>query len=227
MPKYSKHILIAIFRFLVVSLVCICCSFIVIRVFTIENIVVTGVDATISINDKKLPNNLLFFPETRVREELKKDYPQFASIDIEKKWPRTLVIHFVPRTPIALLKIANRQIALDSDGYNLGDSATGNLPVLLVETTISEVGKQILDKGVIVSLAFIHEMGQDGGIREIHIGNDRNISVRIQDMIIYLKEDGNGEEQARTLQRLLTGFRIKGSLPKSIDLRFSKPVVQL
>ena len=29
-----------------------------------------------------------------------------------------------------------------------------------------------------------------------------------------------------TLQTLMEGFRIKGTMPKSIDIRFSKPVVQ-
>lgn len=201
--------------------------FFISKQFAITDIQVEGIDASVEINEKELPKNLLFFPTARVETELGYDYPQFQSIVIDKKWPHTLVVRFVPRMPIALLKTVDRNMAIDAKGYIVGDSANSRLPVISLAQKSTSTGKQITDKSISISLAFLSEMGQDDGIREIRIGDDQSIVVRINEMIIYLKSDGDGGEQARTLQRLLTGFRIRGPLPKSIDLRFSKPVVQL
>lgn len=195
--------------------------------FVIREVKAEGVSATISINTDTMPNNLLFFPSDTVSSTLKKEYPQFESITIEKKWPDTLIVRFTPRVPVAILSDTLRMVAIDRDGYVIGDSSDTTLPIIRTSTVVSATGNQIEDRSIRISLAFLTEMGQDDGIREMIIGEDRNIVVRMQDMIIYLNGDDTGKDDAWTLQRLLAGFRIKGSLPKSIDLRFSKPVIQL
>lgn len=193
--------------------------------FSIRNIIVEGVNAQVTVDDRTFPNNLLLFPSAAVEKELSSYYPQFQTVAVSKRYPSTLILHFIPRIPVARLMSNSRSVALDSSGVVLGDSADTSLPVLYLPVSEMHIGKPVSGKGIVTSLAFLSVMGQDGDIETVTIGTENSLVVKMAEMIILLEQNSDGSKIAHTLQGLMSGFRIRGTRPKIVDLRFEKSVV--
>ena len=54
----------------------------------------------------------------------------------------------------------------------------------------------------------------------------QSIRARFGQTDIIITQTNDLSQVLDTLQTLMEGFRIKGTMPKSIDLRFGKPIVQ-
>jgi cell division septal protein FtsQ len=214
-----------IIRFFMISAVLFLLCYVVLSLFTIQTVTIEGVPAHVSIDTYSFPNNLLFFPSEQVRKELLTSYPQFSDVTLIKKYPSTLIIHFTPRIPIARLMTDSRSLAIDSNGLVLGDSTDEKLPALYVSTLELHTGQQAVGQSITTSLAFLSVMGQDGHIETIRMAEQNTLLVKTAEMIILLDQNSNGSQRAHTLQDLLSGFRIRGTRPKVVDLRFEKPVI--
>lgn len=208
----------------ILMLGCMVLFYLFLQITTIRAIDVSGATATVVIDKEKIPTNLLLFPTEKVRRQLMMDYPQFENIYIEKKYPSTLLITLVPRKPIAIVQTPYRSVKIGMDGVILEDSSDDNLPKIVLSKPL-EMGKKIEHKSIITSLAFLGGMTQDGDIKRITVEENDSLTVTTSDITVLLSEKRDGKESARTLQSLITGFRIKGSIPKMIDLRFDQPVV--
>lgn len=194
------------------------------RVLTIQHIQVTGMDAAITIDPALWPMNILIFPIESVEEVILKEYPQIKHITIEKQFPSTIFVHLVPRVPIARLTVNNRSVLVDQDGVIFAEWAGESYPEITAQGVSLRIGRTIDDKKVMTSLAFLAQIAQDEDILSVFV-EDRMLRVTMKESTVFVSKDRDGGESARTLQSLIQGFRIKGSQPKTIDIRFDQPVV--
>ncbi|KKU88687.1 MAG: hypothetical protein UY16_C0003G0029 [Candidatus Gottesmanbacteria bacterium GW2011_GWA2_47_9] len=159
------------------------------KVFEIQTIEVAASGVSVILDEKKMTNNLLFFSPEKIRRMLLDENILLADVRFTKKYPHTLIVEPVLRTPVGRLT-----------------TQTGI--VVLVQ-----------------SLRFAEAVGGQEVISSITARDGPSLVATIGETDILFTQDVEVETVATTLQTLLTGFRIKGSLPKTIDLRFDKPIV--
>lgn len=194
--------------------------------FRIRQIEVIGHNVTVTVEEDILEKNLLFFPTSVLKKKLLSDNALLSDVLISKKLPHTLVIEPVIRRPIAQLVSGPRRVLLDKDGIIIGNvTGENSLPVLLFETPSVPIGTKVIDKRVLTALEFLSQYDNVLDIRLIESYQDMSIVLKHEKMDIYITQNANISLTMATLQTLLTGFRIRGTLPTTVDLRFSKPVV--
>lgn len=201
-------------------------SFVLNRMLDIRYIEVTGGDLLLSINEKELPKNLLFFPSEKIRAQLLALHPMLRDIRIRKKFPHTLVIEPLTRDGAARLVRGNQMVTVDYDGVVIPDADSLRvLPRIILDGDVVHVGQKVTDRMVQQSLLLIRHLDVRWGIVSIEKRDDASITAYIGKTNTIITQDADMVSTAATLQTLLEGFRIKGTLPSVVDLRFDKPIV--
>lgn len=194
--------------------------------FAIRTVEVIGSAVEVSLDETKMTKNLLLFPSQKIRERLLRDNPLLKNVIIRKKYPHTLVIEFVKRRAAAVLLTGDQTVVLDEDGVVLPLSEKGDsLPMIILDVGGVPVGQAVTDGGVLVSLQMMRGLGDAWHIGSITKRESGLLVAKYQESEIFFTQEKDPAVLSATLQTLLTGFRIKGSLPKVIDLRFDKPIV--
>ncbi len=195
-------------------------------IFTIRSVEVIGDNIDIAVNLKTLPNNLLFFPTRQIEDALKREYPLIASVHIRKKFPSTIVITVERRKPFVLVGTQNDLYSLDEQGVVIRQYPDEtDLPRVTIPVRALMPGSRVLDPAVQTAVGFIRESADFLTIREVRMYDTIALVADAGRMRIMFRANADVSVLVRTLQTMISGFRIKGKLPSSIDVRFDKPVV--
>ncbi|MCX6794275.1 MAG: hypothetical protein NTY06_04205 [Candidatus Gottesmanbacteria bacterium] len=197
-------------------------------IFTIKNIVVIGNNIQVKVDEARLPKTLLLFPSATLRLQLLADNPILSDIQFQKKYPHTLVIVPILRTAIVRLVATTREVLVDESGIVIAD-ADASCPVLtqlVVPLQAVRIGETIADPRVIAGISFLKGIRDILPIRSISVEDERSLRAKSNTLDILFPQDGSISAILATLQTLLSGFKIKGTLPTFIDLRFNKPIVK-
>jgi len=196
------------------------------RVFLIRQVEVVGSGIGVQIDEGQLPHNLLFFPSEKIERLIAQNNPLLSLVRIQKKYPGTLIVNAVQRIPTALVVTASQRIAIDTDGMVLGTTQTpDSLPVIALDIGIMSPGDRIDTHTLGTSVSFIEHMKGTVSVKEISVLDRASFKVKTEQTDIFIPQQGDASSLSDTLQNLLVGFRIRGTMPTSIDLRFDKPVV--
>lgn len=195
------------------------------KVFEIQTIEVAASGVSVILDEKKMTNNLLFFSPEKIRRMLLDENILLADVRFTKKYPHTLIVEPVLRTPVGRLTTQTGIVVLDKTGVVLPPSSEQTLPLLIFDVGTVHEGQTITDPRILQSLRFAEAVGGQEVISSITARDGPSLVATIGETDILFTQDVEVETVATTLQTLLTGFRIKGSLPKTIDLRFDKPIV--
>jgi len=196
------------------------------RIFTIRNIEVSGDGIQVEVNKNTFPKNLLFFPADTLTAQILKNYPLVASVTLKKKYPGTLVITAIPRKPFAASGIGREMYLLDKEGVVLEHYPTKTgLPLIHIQVPPTQPGATISDPAITAALAFLRGSAPFITISDIMKVDSASLRAQSESMSIVFAQQSDIPIFARTLQMMMSGFRIKGKLPATIDLRFDKPVV--
>ncbi len=197
------------------------------RVFVIREIRVLGGGVQVEVREERMPKTLLFFPSEKIRAQLLADNPILADIQFKKKYPGTLVIVPTMRTPFAILATDSRRVSVSEEGFVLGDADTATvLPVITATFEGIRVGQKISNPGVLTSLKIIRGMQEIMPMTTVTIMEEGLVRARAGKLDILFTQQSDAARLMSTLQTLVTGFRIKGTLPSVIDVRFDKPIVR-
>ncbi len=200
------------------------------KFFTIRTIEVEGSGMQVVVDQKRLTKNLLFFPTEQLRTQLLSDNPLIGDVLIKKKFPHTLTVAAFPRVPVGLLKTSGRFLHVDKECIVIGEGIENSvLPLLVFDPPaggpVVRIGEKIRDERICQSIAVIIAFGGMTKIDAVTTLDSQSLQVKSGKLYIYITQQVNASEVAATLQTLLGGFRIKGTLPAIIDLRFSKPII--
>lgn len=195
-------------------------------VFTVRSVEVAGEGIAVAVDQTKLPKNLLFFPVSQIRQQILNEYPLVGSVIIKKKYPSTLIITAIPRTPFAIAGIGRETYMLDAHGVVLSQYPDErNLPIINIAMLPRLPGTKISEPGVTAAISFLRETASIVTIWQINVFDISSLQAQTASMSIVFPQNADMPALARTLQTVTAGFRIKGELPKTIDFRFDKPVV--
>ncbi|MEK7533214.1 MAG: hypothetical protein AAB542_02160 [Patescibacteria group bacterium] len=213
-------------RVMVLFLCTVGLSLLVVRVFTIKDVVVDAPLMAIELDKSRFGKNLLFLPTEKLRADLLNNYSLLSEVRFEKQYPGTLVVHLIRRNTFAVLRSQGIVYALDERGLVLGGVGDeAGYPVLEFRAGILAIGSEVTHPGVISGLAFLKRLGGSIPISRIFERDSLSIQAVSGHTNIFLPQIGDISGKADTLQTIVEGFRIKGALPTVIDLRHEKPII--
>jgi hypothetical protein len=198
------------------------------HLFRLTEIRVIGDNVRIEVDRQKLTDNLLLLDTAAIRKQLLADNIQIGDIQITKSYPHTLVIAITFKSPIARIRTDKRIALIDSGGIVIATDthADGILP--LIDFNVQDVpdGTRITNPDVAAALALVGGVPAGFAIDEVITAESGVLRAVSGKTSILFEPNTPIGPMLSTLQTLMTGFRMKGTVPASIDLRFDKPVVQ-
>jgi len=200
--------------------------YLLLQVFQIKNITVSGDAARVEVNAKQFVGNMIFFRSDAVIAQIKDENPLVETIEIRKHFPSTLELVVYKRQPIARLKTNTAIVGIDADAIVTDMLGPDTIPVIQIDVPLVRMGVAMKDDGVKQAVSIIAGSGSFLHVRKIQTYETVSLRVETQESNIFLPQKGDIRPTLDTLQTLIAGFRIKGTMPKTIDLRFDKPVVQ-
>lgn len=201
-------------------------SLLVVRAFTIKDVVVDAPLMVIELDKSRFGKNLLFLPTEKLRADLLNNYSLLSEVRFEKRYPSTLIVHLVRRNAFAVLRSQGNVYALDEQGLVLGGVGDGvGYPILEFQAGILAIGSEVTHPGVISGLAFLKRLGGSIPVSRIFERDSLSIQAISGHTNIFLPQTGDISGKADTLQTIVEGVRIKGALPTVIDLRHEKPII--
>lgn len=198
-----------------------------IHIFSLHTVEVIGDGVALSVDQKKLPKTLIFLDTIKLASQLAKAYPVLESIRIMKQYPHTIIITTSLRRPIAYITGLLGIFAVDREGVVLerGSDAVAS-PRIEIPVPDLFVGSKLNDPLLIACVQFLSGVRGIITIETVSKADSISFLAKTSTTDIFVPQDKNIETTVTTLQTLFDGFRIKGTLPTVIDLRFDKPVVK-
>lgn len=218
-----------IILFLIIVTLVIGVPIVFIRYFTIKHVEVTGSTVLFEYDANKLGDNLLFLPVDRIKKLLLTTYPVIQTLEIIKKFPDTLIISLSLYKPLAIFSGTNGNKLLTETGLVIGNAREEDFnlyPVIHDYPTSLFDGVIYTEPFILSVLAMIHEFSLSAKT-DIYVMPGDSYSLILDNVEVVFPSTKEVVYLKRTLQGLLQGFRIKGTLPKQIDLRYDNPVIKL
>lgn len=201
-------------------------SGLVVRSLTIQQILVDAPGMSLELDRSQFGQNLFFLPSEKLKADLMAAYPLLESVRFEKKYPSTLIVHLTKKAAVAVLHSSGNYFAVDEEGSVVGVlSDSGSFPLIDLDLGIWSMGSQIKDPRLITALQFMHLTHDFFPIRRISEHDSTSLTAEGEHTNIFIPQKGDIAGKATTLQVINEGFRIKGTLPTVIDLRFDKPII--
>lgn len=174
--------------------------------------------------------NLFLLPETDVRKNLTENFLN-RQISIQKIFPNRLRVVIEKRkSAVALVQSPIADMGfflLDQDGVVVEVVKETVLPLLTlpVRDENIELGKEVGQeiKKAVKILSLVYSLRKT---KEAKLESDFLYIKDLDDIEILLPLGKDPEVLVGALQLIITQSRIEGSLPKSIDLRYSNPVLK-
>ncbi len=215
-----------ILLFVTVGIVSFCLYYVLRTVFVIRTIEIAGQGITVVVDEKKIPKNLLFFPSEKIRSDILSGNQLLSDVVFRKKYPSTLVIQPVLRNPFLIIQTPELSGLVDTKGYVLeyGDQAK-KLPVLHFSNMRIQKGEQLKNEKALFAIRVVESINAIEPVVSVQEKEGPGIEVVTEKMRILFSQEVDMAKAIATLQTLIAGFRIKGTLPSVVDLRFDKPVV--
>lgn len=168
---------------------------------------------------------MLFFNSTTTVGQIKNRFLPVGEVIVEKKYPRTVVVTFGERKPIA--KVANPGGAfylVDKEAviFAQADSETSSLSEVILDLGVEpSLGSTIASD--ILELVRLEEPK----VLQIKYIGANSIEVKSGEVpLILFSRQKDISQQIRSLQIVSQKYKIEGKELKKIDLRFDKTVVE-
>lgn len=197
-----------------------------VRAFTIKDVLVDAPGMSIELDKEKFGKNLLFLPVSTFRQELLSSYPLLMDVTFERKFPGTLIVHLVKRPAFVSFESNGNLYELDEYGLVLGSvGEVGGRTHMVFNIGILSAGSRVGDDRVEAALSFLRALENPARILRIEPRDNHSLRAKLGNTNIFLPQSGDLSAKADTLQIIMEGFRMKGTLPAVIDIRFEKPVI--
>ncbi len=203
--------------------------------FTIKRILIVGLDKNEESVDSEyfMNKNLLLIKQSEIRTLILQKNAIISDVQIQKKFPDTLILTVQSYTPVAILQADNGFFIL-GDRTNILKKVKKNnttLPLIrhyqVPQYSIYTPGDKIAYSDLGFSLHLIGALEDTGlHIDSIDINSLSVIVLQQGEKSILFSSDKNEDVQVYQLELILKQFKLEGKDFKKLDLRFDKPVVE-
>jgi len=183
------------------------------------------------ISEEVLARSIFFLDTGKVEQEIKDSFLTVSAVSIKKEIPDRLLIRVSVRRPLAVIADKNKvRFLVDQEGLLFRQAAGEDLPVIeLSEDFEGAVGvKLAIDERGIASYLQTLDLVSEKGLKTkaIYLRSE-TIELRLTKTTVWLSADREIAEQLELLTEILKRLKLQGRTPKSVDLRFERPVVKL
>ena len=192
-----------------------------------------------SIEASELANlkgkNLFEIDLKKVQRQLQLRYPQFANLQVIKRFPNQILVVARQRTPFAQAKISARYVILDERGHALSSMGDpdGRLPLitgLRLPKGRMTIGSLIENEDLQVALGIIRVFRTERAlvsykISKIDVGNLSEIYFSLTESLKVIIDEENFRHKLRILALVLSQAKSELNTVKYIDLRFKEPIL--
>ena len=205
-----------------------------ISLFRINTIQLIGTKSLIGLS--RYNKSLLFLVNNaEVEKSLRAQNASIDSLFVQKKYPRTLLITVIKSPSVALLTVGGGWYFLNKDGKIVKKTRSKphtSLPNITYFTRypyeLYQVGEKVNAEEVQYGAYFAHLLTNLSEKKiNVVINQLFVIVLKNKDHEYWFTTKKSKEEQSALMKKIVRGLRIEGKKYKRIDVRFSKPVVEL
>lgn len=173
---------------------------------------------------------LLFpLPRDRVSHQLS-GLTYIKSARVYRRLPVTLVVSIDLRKPLGTIgpRVLGVKAVADEEGVIIGHQENSGLPQLISVSEVSDFppGRR-LDRHQSQALVVLSEIGRVSGNQVLGRLQDSLLEVVLSDTTQVLIDLSHQQQNwISTLQSILYRSKIQAKVPKTIDLRFSNPILK-
>lgn len=162
---------------------------------------------------------------TTAVDKLVDKFLPIGNVVVKRKFPQTVLVEIVERKPIArVCPPGGREFLVDQEGlvYSEVLPEFQNLLRVVLELGVELKVGQTLEPEI-VSLIRLEEPR----VSAVKFVEPQGTEVKANGQLtIFLSREKNLESQLRALQLIIKKYRIEGKGLKSVDLRYSQPVIK-
>lgn len=172
--------------------------------------------------------NVLFLSTKKYAQQLQTVYPYVENITVQKRLPHSLSIAATGRIGRARLVSELGTLTVDGMGIVIPDFISTGADLVEVDCPFVAATPitKIVDQRMLFVLAFITKWQdqKNESITAVHCQEENPIII-IGPTEIVVDKNQDAALLVSSLQFLFKQFRIEGSRPQRIDMRFEKPVL--
>lgn len=196
--------------------------------FRLVTIIADGDAELLGEIDRLRGRNLLFFSTKRLQKEILTRNIWLQEVVLEKIFPDTLVIITRNRVPVLQIESDGYYYLVDENGLIFSSSKIEQTLPRLSALFSSLVVGRVLEPEIVNTLFPL--------LRELHVGgllvtsidyhSPGDVRLLLPSGVVIISSTSHFRPaEASSLQMIMRSFRIEGKFPRTIDLRFDKPVV--
>jgi hypothetical protein len=194
--------------------------------FQIQEIDIIGNGILATLDESQFDRSLLFLSESRIESMVMQGSHYITDVKVTKKYPHTLIINIKGRLPRAIVRDRGNSFLVDDTGFILGIPNEHELfPIIDISTNFIDVDSYENSQEIQQALHFLIGVHSTMDVLTIEKYDTISLKVLTEDGIILIPIEKEISEVLTSLQTIKEGFRMKGVLPKTIDLRFNKPII--
>jgi cell division septal protein FtsQ len=183
----------------------------------------------LEVNGLFLGKNLLSLSPQEAQEKIKNEMTTIDTLQLEKKMPDRLIVYLSKKTSLAVVEVKDGYLEVDHEGTILAVLAQpSDLPLVVISgLSLNGQEKKIESTPLLTCLDALYQLlFQNIPVRRVEIRNEREfvLDLKTGPQVTFSLE-GNTKEQVDSLHLILERAKIEGKEMKTIDLRFSKPVI--
>lgn len=199
-------------------------------IFSITNIKCTTQYSLCSDQDQLIlktfkGENLIFLNSSDVESKITKSFAN-RKIVVQKVFPGTLTVFLERRKPVVAVKPDQGQFLVDNDGVVVEYAQASALPTVILTSNKSPlvVGESV-DENTLQAIKIMELVYKSQNINQGSL-QDEELDITLQNgILVKFPLDRDPKALVGALQLITARIRIDGKVPKSIDLRYSNPVL--
>lgn len=174
--------------------------------------------------------NVIFLSTTSFAEKIVRASPYIKAARVTKQFPSSLLVEIEERLPVATFRLEGTPWFVDGESVLLPGIPRlfeKELPIVTCLVAV-DAGGQVSDQKLRVAFEVAHDLATDGTSKLTEIGCEEStgaLIMLIDDVLVRMSADKGRQELSPALLFLFKQFRIEGKRPKTVDLRFEKPVL--
>lgn len=171
--------------------------------------------------------SLVTYPLDRLEQDLLTHFPAIAEVHIDKRWPDSLSITYLPRVAAVQVQTDNQSYLLDRQGYVYAQTSWSAIPQVQAANSTINLGTTVEAQNLQLALKLSDGL-RNGQYNLKHIIlQPQYVEVELQDQpTILVASDKSADKALVIINDLLSYINQNHRSVKTIDLRYDRPILQ-